>query len=48
MTVDELEEKVGMDLFFNLDPEVQDQVEAVSDPYGDWRIKDEILRDKEY
>ena len=44
MTVDELESKLGMDLFFNLDEKVQDKAEAEMDPYGDWRIKDEILR----
>ena len=45
MTVDELEAKLGMDLFFNLEEKAQDKAEAVMDPYGDWRIKDEILRD---
>ena len=45
MTVDELETKLGMDLFFNLEEKAQDKAEAVMDPYGDWRIKDEILRD---
>ena len=45
MTVDELEAKLGMDLFFNLDQKDQDAAEAVMDPYGDWRIRDEILRD---
>lgn len=44
MTVDELESKLGMDLFYNLDEKAQDKAEAVMDPYGDWRIKDEILR----
>lgn len=44
MTVDELEARIGMDLFFNLDEKAQDKAEAVMDPYGDWRIKDEILR----
>ena len=44
MTVDELESKLGMDLFYNLDGKAQDKAEAVMDPYGDWRIKDEILR----
>ena len=44
MTVDELENKLGMDLFYNLDEKVQDKAEAEMDPYGDWRIKDEILR----
>ena len=44
MTVDELEAKLGMDLFFNLDERAQDKAEAVMDPYGDWRIKNEILR----
>ncbi len=45
MTVDELEAKLGMDLFFNLEEKEQDKAEAEMDPYGDWRIKDEILRD---
>ena len=45
MTVDELEEKLGMDLFFNLDAKDQDEAEAVMDPFGDWRIRDEILKD---
>ena len=45
MTVDELEAKLGMDLFFNLETKAQDKAEAVMDPYGDWRIRDEILRD---
>lgn len=45
MTVDELEAKLGMDLFYNLDARAQDKAEAVMDPYGDWRIKDELLRD---
>lgn len=44
MTVDELESKLGMDLFYNLDDRAQDRAEAEMDPYGDWRIKDEILR----
>lgn len=44
MTVDELEAKLGMDLFFNLDEKAQDKAEAEIDPYGDWRIRDEILR----
>ena len=45
MTVDELEAKLGMDLFYNLETKAQDRSEAVMDPYGDWRIRDEILRD---
>ena len=45
MTVDELEERTGMDFFFNLDADAQEKAEAVMDPYGDWRIRDEILRD---
>jgi endonuclease G len=45
MTVDELEAKLGMDLFFNLETKAQDKAEAVMDPYGDWRIRDEVLRD---
>ena len=45
MTVDELEAKLGMDLFYNLETKAQDKAEAVMDPYGDWRIRDEILRD---
>ena len=45
MTVDELEAKLGMDLFFNLETKAQDKAEAVMDPFGDWRIRDEILRD---
>lgn len=44
MTVDELESKLGMDLFYNLDGRAQDKAEAQMDTYGDWRIKDEILR----
>ncbi len=44
MTVDELESKLGMDLFYNLDDRAQDRAEAEMDPYGDWRIRDEILR----
>lgn len=44
MTVDELESKLGMDLFYNLDGRAQDRAEAEMDPYGDWRIRDEILR----
>ena len=38
MSVDELEELVGMDLFYNLDDTVQDEVEAVYDP-SDWKIR---------
>ena len=45
ITVDQLESKLGMDLFFNLETKAQDKAEAEMDPYGDWRIKDEILRD---
>ena len=45
MTVDELEAKLGMDLFFNLETKAQDKAEAAMDPYGDWRIRDEVLRD---
>lgn len=37
MSVDELEDLVGMDLFYNLDDNVQDGVEAVFDP-ADWKI----------
>lgn len=44
MTVDELESRLGMDLFFNLETKAQDKAEAEIDLYGDWRIKDEILR----
>ena len=44
MTVDELEDKLGMDLFYNLDEKAQDKAEAEMDPYADWRIRDEILR----
>ena len=44
MTVDELEAKLGMDLFYNLDERAQDAAEAEIDLYADWRIKDEILR----
>ena len=45
MTVDELEAKLGMDLFFNLETKAQDKAEAVMDPFGDWRIRNEVLRD---
>lgn len=45
MTVDELEAKIGIDLFYNLDAKLQDKAEASADPYGDWRIKNEVLRD---
>ncbi len=38
MTVDEVEEMIGMDLFFNLDPSVQEEVESRMDPW-EWRIK---------
>ncbi len=38
MTVDELEKKAGMDLFFNLDAVEQEKAESEFDPYGDWRI----------
>ena len=44
MTVDELENKLGMDLFYNLDDRAQDRAEAEIDPYEDWRIRDELLR----
>ena len=36
--------KLGMDLFYNLDDRAQDRAEAEMDPYVDWRIRDEILR----
>jgi len=39
MSVDELEEIVGMDLFYNLDYEVQNEVESTYDLW-DWRIKE--------
>lgn len=45
MSVDELEKELGMDLFFNLDTDEQEKAESKCDPYGDWRIRDEILRD---
>ena len=45
MTVDELESLTGMDFFFNLDQEEQEKAESKTDPYNDWRIKDQILRD---
>jgi len=45
MSVDELEQKLGMDFFFNLDPKIQEKAEASFDLYKDWRIKDEVLRD---
>ena len=45
MTVDELESKLGMDLFFNLETKAQDKAESSMDPYGDWRIRDVILKD---
>ena len=38
MTVDKLEEMIGMDLFYSLDTDLQDAAEAKIDPYGDWRI----------
>jgi len=44
MTVDELEAKLGMDLFYNLDVKAQDEAESEIDLYKDWRIRDEILR----
>lgn len=44
MTVDELEAELGMDLFHNLETRALDKAEAQMDPYGDWRIRDEILR----
>lgn len=45
MTVDQLEARLGMDLFYNLEEKAQDKAEAVMDPYGDWRIKDVLLKD---
>lgn len=39
MTVDELEERIGMDLFCNLDNQEQEKAEAVTDPCEDWRIR---------
>jgi DNA/RNA endonuclease G, NUC1 len=45
MTVDELERKTGLDFFYNLDSSEQEKAESVMDPYGDWRIRDEVLRD---
>lgn len=44
LTVNELEEKLDMDLFFNMDAKLQENVEDEMDLYGDWRIVDEILR----
>ena len=38
MTVDQLEEMLGMDLFYSLDPDLQNAAESKMDPYGDWRI----------
>ena len=38
MTVNELEGKIGMDLFYNLDHSVQEEVESRMDPW-EWRIK---------
>ncbi len=38
MTVNELEGKIGMDLFYNLDQSVQEEVESRMDPW-EWRIK---------
>ncbi len=38
MTVDDLEEKIGMDLFYSLDTGVQEAVESRMDPW-EWRIK---------
>lgn len=38
MSVDDLEDLVGMDLFYNLDDHVQDDVEAVFNP-SDWKIR---------
>ena len=39
MTVDELEARIGMDLFYNLDNREQEKAEAAIDPYEDWRIR---------
>lgn len=39
MTVDALEERLGMDLFYNLDSLEQEKAESVIDPYVDWRIQ---------
>lgn len=45
MTVDELEARTGMDFFHNLETSAQEAAESVMDPFKDWRIKDQILRD---
>lgn len=39
MTVNELEKLIGMDLFYNLDHAVQEQVEDSIDLWTDWRIR---------
>lgn len=44
MSVDELEQILGMDLFVNLNPKEQEKAESTFDAYGDWRVRDEILR----
>lgn len=38
MSVNDLEERIGMDLFYNLDPDVQEEVEGVFNP-ADWKIR---------
>ena len=43
MTVDDLEKKVGMDLFYNLDDGVENSIESTIDPYDDWRITDKVF-----
>jgi len=40
LTVNDLEDALGMDLFYTLDDKVQEQVESTYDLWNDWRIKD--------
>jgi len=40
MTVNELEEMIGMDFFYTLDDSIQEEVESTYDLWHDWRIKD--------
>lgn len=40
MTVNELEKEIGMDLFYNLDQDIQEKVEDRIDLWNDWRISE--------
>ncbi len=45
MSVDEVEDMLGADLFYNLEDDVEDRTESTFNLYRDWRIKDAILED---